>query len=211
MSPGAGSDHTPQLPAGVPGGSTVEQGLELTPGWSYNWGKFGKEGEMVKATAKLAGLIVLIGATVASGAWTEDEKYSVAAIHAHLYYQSTGEINPEDLLDGKAHALWNTIIGGGEARKPSCAILVLVDLTGPTFVNIGGKLAMKATEGEKTLLDQTLSLGIWFNEGQKLVLPFLVYGTGCGKLEITATLQGLPASKVKTAALKKLVPFECGE
>jgi hypothetical protein len=38
-----------------------------------------------------------------------------------------------DLLDGEVHALWNTIIGEGEARKPSCAIWVLVDLTGPVF------------------------------------------------------------------------------
>jgi hypothetical protein len=166
----------------------------------------------MNATAKLAGLIVFLGAAVASGNNVEEVKFSVAAIHAHLYHQSTGEINMTDLLDGKAHSLWNTIIGEGEARKPSRAIWVLVDLTGPTFAaDCGGKLTMKVTEGVKTLLGQTLMLDDWFNEGQELVLPFLVYGTGCGKLEITATLQGLPPSKVKIATLKKSVSFECGE
>jgi hypothetical protein len=170
-----------------------------------------REGEMLKATARLAGLMLLLVASVANSSQAEYEEYSVAAIHAHLYYQSTGEINPTDLLDGKVHVLWNTVIGEGEAHKPSRAILVLVDLTGPTFAGFRGMLAVKATEGEKTLLDQTIPLDTWFNAGQKLVLPFLVYGTGCGKLEISATLQGLPAANVKTATLKKSVPFECGE
>jgi hypothetical protein len=43
------------------------------------------------------------------------------------------------------------------------------------------------------------------------VLPFLVYRTGCGSLEITATLKGVPPAKLKMATLKKSVPFECGE
>lgn len=165
----------------------------------------------MKATAKFPALLVLLGAFVAGSSWAGYEKYSVAAIHAHLYFHSTGEISPTDLLDGKQHALWNTITGAGEAGKPSGAIWVLVDLTGPTFANIDGKLTLKATEGEKTLLSQTVSLRIWFKEGQKVVLPFLVYDTGCKKLEITATLEDLPATMVERATLKQVVLFECGE
>ena len=165
----------------------------------------------MKTTAMLAGLMLLFGAIVANDVPPGSAKYSVAAIHAHFYFHSTGEISPTDLLDGKPHALWNTIIGAGEAGKPSGAILVLVDLTGPTFANIDGKLTLKAAEGEKILLGQTVSLKIWFREGQKVVIPFLVYDTGCNKLEITATLEDLPAKMVDTGTLKKVVPFECGE
>jgi hypothetical protein len=155
--------------------------------------------------------MVLFCAAVPNGIISEGGKYSVTAIHAHLYYQSTGEINPTDLLDGKGHSLWNTIIGEGEARKPSAAILVLVDLSGPTFWRRDGTVRLAATDGQKTLLDQTLLLGIWGNEGGKVVLPFLVCGTGCRKLEITATLEGFPDALVETATLKKIVPFKCGE
>jgi hypothetical protein len=167
--------------------------------------------ETMRTTARVVGLIALLGLAVANDFRAEGGKYSVAAIHAHLYYQSTGEVNPRDLLDGQGHALWNTIIGEGEARKPSAAILVLVDLTGPTFLKCDGRLRLTATDREKTLLDQTLLLDIWFNEGGKVVLPFLVCGTGCSELEITAALEDLPATMVKTGTLKKVVPFKCGE
>ncbi|HVP91099.1 MAG TPA: hypothetical protein VMS75_07785 [Terriglobales bacterium] len=166
---------------------------------------------MVKTIVKQIGLIILLCAFTTAGTAADTEKFAVAAIHAHLYHESTGEINSTDLLDGKDHALWNTIIGEGEARKPSSTILVLVDLVGPSFLNAHGALLLKVSDGEKTLLEKTLSLCDWFNTGNKLVLPFLVYGTGCKKLEITATLQGLPNAQVKTPTLKKLVLFECGE
>lgn len=166
----------------------------------------------MKTTAKLAAVILLFCATVSSGVISEGDKFSVTAIHAHLYYQSTGKINPTDLLDGKAHALWNSIIGEGEALMPSRALWVLVDLAGPTFAaDFGGRLVVCVTEGEKILLNQTLLLDDWFSEGQKLVLPFLIYGTGCGELEITATLEGLPDAMVETVTLRKKVPFKCGE
>lgn len=166
---------------------------------------------MVKTIVKQTGLIILLCALTTAETAADTEKFAVAAIHAHLYHESTGEINSTDLLDGKDHALWNTIIGEGEARKPSNAIWVLVDLVGPSFSNAHGALLLKVSDGEKTLLEKTLSLCDWFNEGNNLVLPFLVYGTGCKKLEITATLQGLPNAQVKTPTLKKLVLFECGE
>lgn len=166
----------------------------------------------MKTRAKLIGGMLFLSVAIASGNLPEDGKFSVTAIHAHLYFHSTGEISPMDLLDGKRHALWNTIIGEGVARMPSRALWVIVDVAGPTFaVNFGGKLAVNVTDGLKTLLDQTLLLNDWYTKGDKLVLPFLVYGTGCGKLEITATLEGLPDTMVETATLKKIVPFKCGE
>jgi hypothetical protein len=163
-----------------------------------------------RAPAKLAMLMVFFISVSVSDARNREDMYSVAAIHVHLYYQSTGEIDTRDLLDGKEHNLWNTIAGVGVARKPSCSVLVLVDLVGPTFAKIDGELAMKATAGETTLLERTLQLGDWYAD-ERLVLPFLIYGTGCEKLEISATLQDFPGAKIKVGTLKKSVPFECGD
>ncbi|MGB8958666.1 MAG: hypothetical protein WCC00_06595 [Candidatus Aminicenantales bacterium] len=157
------------------------------------------------------GLIVLLGTIAPGDPYKEDGKYSVAAVHAHLYYHATGKINPNDLLDGKPHVLWNAIIGEGEAREPSAAIMVLVDLVGPGFTQCEGRLRLTATDNQKTLLDQTLELSLWLNEGGKVILPFLVCGTGCEEVKITATLEDLPASKVDTETLTKTIPFKCGE
>jgi hypothetical protein len=154
--------------------------------------------------------VVALGLTGVS-AWGQDDRYAITGIQAQLFFHGTGEIGTVDLLDGEEHALWNTKIGEGDAGRPSSATLVLVALSGPTFANAPGQLVVKATANKKTLLNQTLTLSTYFNEGNRLVLAFLVYDTGCGSLAITATLRSLPAAKLKTATLQKLVPFRCGE
>ena len=157
------------------------------------------------------GLILVLGMIAPGNPNQEGGIYSVAAIHAHLYYHATGKTNPTDLLDDKNHVLWNTIIGEGEAREPSAAIMVFVDLTGRWFTECEGRLRLIATDSKKTLLDQTLELGLWFNMRGKVTLPFFVCGTGCEAVRITATLEGIPASKIDRAFITETVPFECGE
>lgn len=157
------------------------------------------------------GLMLLLS-MIAPGDPNEAEvKYSLTAIHAHLYYHSTGKIDSTDLLDGKEYNLWNTIAGVGVAKEPSSTIMVLVDLVGPKFNRCEGRLRLTATDNQKILLDQTLELSLWFNQDGKVILPFFVPGTGCEHVEITATLEDLPASKVDTRTLTKTIPFECGE
>jgi len=155
--------------------------------------------------------MLLLGMIASADPNQEGGKYSVAAIHAHFYYQATGKINPRDLLDGRSHALWNTIIGEGEAREPSAAIMVLVEITGPRFTRSEGKLRLTAADSKKTLLDQTLELYPWFSTSGKVILPFFVYDTGCEKVKITATLEGIPSSSVDIGTLTRTIPFECGE
>jgi hypothetical protein len=165
----------------------------------------------LKISARNVLILSLFIGVFSFGSASEDEKYSVSDLHAHLYYQDSGEIDSTDLLDGKDHALWNTVIGEGEARKPSSAILVLVDLKGPLFEEQGGSLSVKAAEDKKILLNQTLRLALWSDRGRKMVVPFLVYNTGCHHLEITATLVGLPDASVQNGAMRKAIPFKCGE
>jgi hypothetical protein len=75
----------------------------------------------------------------------------------------------------------------------SYGISLISSVSGPTFANAPGQLVVKATAGGKTLHNQSLTLSAYFNERNKLVLPFLVYGTGCSSLTITATLGSVPA------------------
>jgi hypothetical protein len=165
----------------------------------------------MKRLVSFFGIMFLLGTIAPGDPNQETGKYSLSAIHVHLYHHASGKINPTDLLDGRNHALWNTIIGEGEGREPSAAIMVLVDISGPGFLQCEGKLRLTATDSDKTLLDQTLELGLWFTQRGKLTLPFFVCGTGCKHVEITATLEDMPATKVDTGTLTKTIPFECGE
>jgi hypothetical protein len=183
------------------------------------------ESYAMKIPIGLLVFMLLLGMIASGGSNQEGGKYSLFAVHAHLYYHATGKISPTDLLDGRSHELWNTIIGEGEAVEPSAAIMVLVDITGPGFHRCEGRLRLTATAGgedidtlsglkahdKKTLLDQTLELSLWLNEGCKVTLPFLVCGTGCDEVKITAALEDLPASKVEMGILTKKIPFRCGD
>jgi hypothetical protein len=133
--------------------------------------------------------------------------YAIAAIRAHMYFQDSGAVGTTDITDGKV-ALWNTIIGEGDASAPSSATLVYVELSGPTFANVGGTIEVVVTEGKKKRLKQKLDVGTYFNQGTKVVLPFFVYDTGCDELKVNATFTTPDKKKVKKSAT---VPFSCGE
>jgi hypothetical protein len=132
-------------------------------------------------------------------------------MHAHLFYQSSGEISKYDLLDGKRHELWNTIIGEGEAGEPSGALWLSVEIAEPSDEISGGRLVLEVKEGEKCLLNQTLLLDKWVNDGDRLFLPFIVYGTGCETIVIIARLEGIPAENLGNGSFIRTIEFKCGE
>ena len=154
-------------------------------------------------------LAFVVMVSVSGAAWAQGPKYEVSRIEARLYFEGSGEIGTVNLLDGKAHGLWNTIIG--EAGRPSSVTWVLVELTGPTFVSAPRRLMVTAKTKKKALLSQTVTLASYFNEGGRLMLPFLVHGTGCGTLVISATLVDLPTARSASTTARGSVPFECGE
>lgn len=133
--------------------------------------------------------------------------FQVKGIHAFLYFHRTGTFGDRDLTDGKT-ALWNTIIGEGDAGMPATAMLVKVELGGPTFANQDGKVVVVAKVGKRTLAKQTFQLADYFEEGgPTITLPMLVTGVGCDEVALTATLSG----KGKKGAATATVPFACGE
>ena len=133
--------------------------------------------------------------------------FQIKGIHAFLYFHKTGAFGDRDLTDGQT-ALWNTIIGEGDAEHPATAMLVKVVLTGPSFANQAGKLVVVAKEGKRTLVKQTFPIEDYFEERTpSITLPLLVTGVGCEEITVTATLSG----KGKKGAATAKVPFACGE
>ncbi len=133
--------------------------------------------------------------------------FQIKGIHAFLYFHKTGTFGDRDLTDGQT-ALWNTIIGEGDAGMPSTTMLVKVELGGPTFANQDGKVVVVAKVGKKTLAKQTFAIVDYFEEGgHTITLPMLVTGVGCDEITLTATLSG----KGKKGAATAKVPFACGE
>ncbi|MDD3294051.1 MAG: hypothetical protein PHG20_05115 [Geobacteraceae bacterium] len=137
--------------------------------------------------------------------------YRVSAIKAHLFYHENGKFGAMDVINGKEVSLFNTIIGAGSAGMPSSITLVLVEVSGPNFQTIPGKLSVTATEGKRTLAKQNVTLSSLFTENGKSVhFPVLIYNTGCETVKITATIQGLPGGS-KPNTMVKRIPFVCGE
>lgn len=165
----------------------------------------------MKNIIRLVGLAIFFLSLLGSSRKGALESYSIIAMRAHLYYQSSGEISKYDLLDGKHHELWNTRIGEGEAREPSGALWLLVEISEPSEEIPGGHLALEVTEGEKCLLSQSLRLDKWVYDGNRLFLPFIIYGTGCETIVISARLLGIPAEKMGNSSLIKTIEFKCGE
>lgn len=133
--------------------------------------------------------------------------YQIAGLHAFLYFHKTGTFGAGDLIGGQV-ALWNTIIGEGDAEHPSTSILVKVDVSGPGFAGVAGKVTVVAKAGKRTLAKQTFALADYFDEhGPQITLPMLVPGTGCGAVTLTATLTG----KGKRSRATAQIPFACGE
>jgi hypothetical protein len=133
--------------------------------------------------------------------------YGIAGIRAYLYYHGPGTIGTKDITDSQV-ALWNTIIGEGDAEHPSNGTMIYVDLVGPSFASTSGSLEVVVKEGKKTLTKQKLDVGLFFSDGQKLSLPVLVIGTGCDEVSVTATYTTAEKKKVKRTAT---IAFACGE
>ncbi len=134
--------------------------------------------------------------------------YQISAIRAFLYYHDTGTFDDRDAASGQM-TLWNSIIGEGEAKAPSDATLVQVELSGPSFSNIAGALEIVVSAGKKKLVRQKLDAGSFFAEhSPRILIPVLVYDTGCDELQVAVTFTTPDRKKLKKSGV---VPFACGE
>ena len=128
----------------------------------------------------------------------------VAAIEVRLFLADSGQLSEPITEDSE---LWNTIIGEGEATKPSTSTLVKVLVTGPR----GGydrEAAVTVTiikvnsQAKPTV--QRKALGVFSSKGKQYV-AFWLENTGCEELQVTARIG--TARKV----VGQRIPFHCGE
>jgi hypothetical protein len=149
----------------------------------------------------------LAGDSPASPPVSPPTVFALAGLRAYLFYEPLDKMDERDLVAGR-FALWNAMIGAGDAAAPSSTTVVLVDVAGPAFVTgTKGTLSVVATVGKRTLRRETVKIDEFFSEGSRLSIPFVVVGTGCGILNITATL-AVPGHREQ---LRKSVEFACGE
>jgi hypothetical protein len=93
-------------------------------------------------------------------------------------------------LNDKSKALWNVIIGAGDAEKPSEKVKL-------TFQGAYDSINIIVKNGRRLVLNKKhLALN-----GK---LEFVIKNTGCDEVFVTVT-------KCKTVILQDTIPFHCGE
>jgi hypothetical protein len=108
---------------------------------------------------------------------------------AYLIYND-GTVSDFDVLNDKSKALWNVIIGAGDAEKPSEKVKLV-------FQGAYDSINIKVKNGKRLALNKK---NLSFN-GK---LEFVIQNTGCDEVFVTVT-------KYKTIILKDTIPFHCGE
>ena len=130
--------------------------------------------------------------------------FAISAIRASIYLHEKGTVEKEDITNGEV-ALWNTVL-------ESTTTVVFVDLSGPAFLSgTPGRLELVVRADGKILLRESVRVDAYFSEGTKITVPFLVRGTGCERLQMSAKLSGIPRARLGHAALTNSAPFRCGE
>src|SRR6185312_3894997 len=110
-------------------------------------------------------------------------------VSANLIYED-GTVSTFDVLNDKNIVLLNTIIGSGDALKPSSK----------TKINLRGNLDnlnLKIKNGNKLILDTFI-----MNSSKEI--EYIINNTGCEKVYITIY-------KNKNVVYNDTIPFHCGE
>ncbi|HRO63360.1 hypothetical protein [Thermomonas sp.] len=128
---------------------------------------------------------------------------NIERVEARLFYSHSGSLSAPIAPDA---ALWNVIIGEGDASEPSESTLVDVILRGEPGEYPPGVLDIVVTEtgSGKVVLKRTSALGIFSAQG-RFHVPVWLSDTGCIPLTVKASLRGGGSR----ASLD--IPFHCGE
>ncbi|MBZ0087792.1 MAG: hypothetical protein K8F33_06820 [Thermomonas sp.] len=147
-------------------------------------------------------LIIMLLSTSAAALAADGPK--IERIQARLFYSHSGSLSAPITPDA---ALWNVIIGEGDASEPSESTLVDVILRGEPGDYPPGVLDIVVTETRsgKVVLKRTSALGIFSAQG-RFHVPVWLSDTGCIPLTVKASLRGGGGSR---ASLD--IPFHCGE
>jgi hypothetical protein len=132
--------------------------------------------------------------------------YRITAIRAMLFNSDRGTLS-RDVLREPRPALWNVIIGEGEAEGPSSSALVVVEVSGePGSYEDARRVELVARTAEGELVRRVVDLNVLNAEGRTFA-GFWLYGVGCQPVRLQARLRGQPQASTRTDS----IPFECGE
>jgi hypothetical protein len=154
-----------------------------------------------RAAIALLGLLA-IGASAPSlhGPWP----LRLQAIQARLiYYDGSFSANIVDSTN--VWTLWNTIIGEGDAKKPSHATMIEVPVTGSPHADPRPVIVQLFVAGGRYYPRDVPLLP--FDSTGLQVARFRLDGTGCNRLALKAQLKGPGV----TDSVFEDIPFACGE
>lgn len=131
----------------------------------------------------------------------------VTAVSAQLYYEETGTFS-RNILAPPGFALWNAIIGGGDAEHASSATLVRVEVSGRNVPLGAVRVVVTATGARGRILGRRESRVDLYDDRTKFYAPLFLNDTGCDEITISARLLGRGVSSAPTV---QTIPFRCGE
>lgn len=136
----------------------------------------------------------------------------IADVQAFLMYEEDGKLS-QNILDGE-FALWNTVIGEGDAEGHSSSTLVQVVIsTDGKSTKTNPVLQFSAVSEDGKRVNYKKNIEYFFpTEGvSKTFVPFLLHDTGCQKITMTIKLVEKSKPTVIYQTMKKEIPFACGE
>lgn len=146
-----------------------------------------------------------------SPAVAADPLPSVSKLQVFLYYHERGEFDERDLVRREL-ALRNTPIGEGDARGPSGAIMVRVEIERPHLSDasdVGDQILEVHVSGlAPEASQQQVNLGAFWSDSSRIHVPLVFVGTICKDLSVRGILRrGSEVLSEKTA----IVHASCGE
>jgi hypothetical protein len=153
-------------------------------------------------------LLVSVSCLTTMAAPTAIPPYKIPAIKAMLFFDTNGTFS-RDILAAPDFALWNTIIGEGDAGAPSNSTFVQVEVSAELAKDTPlphRQLVFTAIAAGKILLRRTSEFSAFSSEG-KLYVGYWLYDTGCEPVKISVRILG----QAKPSVMNAKIPFSCGE
>ena len=158
------------------------------------------------AAGAAAALLLGSLSTAFARARPEAAPYRITALRAMLFNSDRGTLS-RDVLREPRPALWNVVIGEGDAEGPSSSALVVVEVAGePGSYEDARQVELVARTREGELLRRATALGVLNAQGRTFV-GFWLYDVGCEPVRLQARLRGQSQPSTRTDE----IPFECGE
>lgn len=156
-------------------------------------------------------LVMILATSVMISAQTKSS-HKVSEVRAHLVYEENGALS-RNIFEGN-FALWNAVIGEGDAEghSSSTLIFVVVETDGKEIkTNPILQFSAVSEDGKRVKYQKNLTYYFPTEGASKTFVPVLLHDTGCQKINLTAKLveKNAPAKIYQT--VKKEIPFACGE